>query len=399
MSNQSFSWRMTSRRIVAAALSLSLVATPAMLCPQQAVAASSEELQAQLDEAYARLDELAYAAQVAEAELGKANWDLYETQEAIEELKVRIEENKALLASKQESLSAQVALSYKNGPARMLDVILDSTTFDDFVTRLFYANRVSNQLSKTIAEVKALREELDAQQLELEQHEAELEVQIEESQAKLAAMEAAQAEQSAYIDELSEELKAAIEEERRKAAEEARRQAEEAARREAEEEARRQAEAAAAAAQQQGGSSDDGGWSVDPSLATDDQRSTAVNAALSQVGLAYIWGEQIPGAGFDCNGLTNWAWAQAGVEIPYRSGTYSYGQFQWLKNSGRWVSSVSQMLPGDLVFYSYDGGYTCYHVAMYIGGGSVVHAIDYSHGIAVTSYDWCYGFCGGGSPI
>ena len=394
----------TMRRVIAATLALSLAAAPITTYTGIAYAASSEEIQAQLDEAYAVLDDLAYSAQVAEAELGKANYDLDVTREEIARLEEEIEANTQLLAEKKESLSGQVRASYKSGPAGMIEVILGSASYDDFVTRLFYANRISNQLAKTIDEIEVLREQLDQQQSDLEQREVELEEQVAAAEEALAAMEAAQAEQAAYIDQLSEELKEAIEEERRKAAEEARRKAEEEARKAAEEEARRKAEEeAAAAAAAAAASGDDGSsdysYTVDTSTSSDERRTIAVNAALSQVGLAYVWGEQIPGVGFDCNGLTNWAWAQAGVTIPYTSGHYSYGQFQWLKASGRWVTSVSQLQLGDLVFYSYDGGYTCYHVAMYIGNGNIVHACDYRHGICVWPINECSGFCGGGSPI
>lgn len=133
------------------------------------------------------------------------------------------------------------------------------------------------------------------------------------------------------------------------------------------------------------------------SAATSAQRQTAINAALAQVGKPY--GHANNGYEWDCNGLTNYAWAQAGVSIPYPSGTYGYGQFQWLKSSGRWVTSVDQLQPGDLVFFSRDGGYHCYHVALYLGNNNVVHAVGYGKGIMVTSIWYCSGFCGGGSPV
>ncbi|MEE0026834.1 MAG: NlpC/P60 family protein, partial [Atopobiaceae bacterium] len=122
----------------------------------------------------------------------------------------------------------------------------------------------------------------------------------------------------------------------------------------------------------------------------------AVNAALAQVGKPY--GHDNDGTNWDCNGLTHYAWSVAGVSIPYASGHYAYGQFQWLKSSGNWVTSASQLKAGDLVFFSYDGGATTFHVAMYIGGGQIVHAIGYSMGVQVTSLSYVSGFCGGGSP-
>ena len=123
-----------------------------------------------------------------------------------------------------------------------------------------------------------------------------------------------------------------------------------------------------------------------------------MSVALAQVGQGYSWSDS-PGAGFSCNGLCWYAWGQAGVSIPHASGHYAYGQFQWMKASGRWVSSVSQMQPGDLVFYSYDGGASTFHVAMYIGNGQVVQSSSESGGVTVESVYWCSGFCGGGSPI
>lgn len=84
-----------------------------------------------------------------------------------------------------------------------------------------------------------------------------------------------------------------------------------------------------------------------------------VDAALSQVGTPYVYGGSQPG-GFDCSGLTSWAYAQAGKSIPRTSGA------QW--SAGQAVSG-NDMQPGDIVV-SYGGG----HVGIYIGNGQMVHA-------------------------
>lgn len=127
-----------------------------------------------------------------------------------------------------------------------------------------------------------------------------------------------------------------------------------------------------------------------------DAAMVAVNAALAQVGKSYSHDND--GNSWDCNGLTNYAWSSAGVDIPYASGTYAYGQFQYMQESGNYTTSADNLNAGDLVFYSQDGGDTCYHVAMYIGDGQIVHAVDYSSGVQVTDLDYVSGFCGGGSP-
>jgi len=89
----------------------------------------------------------------------------------------------------------------------------------------------------------------------------------------------------------------------------------------------------------------------------------AVAAAQSQRGVPYVWGGATPGVGFDCSGLTMWAWGQAGVQLPHGA-TAQYYQIQHV--------SMSALQPGDLVFYGTSSFLD--HVVMYIGNGMVVQA-------------------------
>ncbi|WP_372454572.1 C40 family peptidase [Streptomyces buecherae] len=88
--------------------------------------------------------------------------------------------------------------------------------------------------------------------------------------------------------------------------------------------------------------------------------AAAVRAAQSAVGAPYAWGQSGPGS-FDCSGLTQWAWRQAGVAVPRTS--------QGQAGVGQRVP-LSQAQPGDLVVYRGDAS----HVGMYVGGGQVIHA-------------------------
>jgi cell wall-associated NlpC family hydrolase len=83
----------------------------------------------------------------------------------------------------------------------------------------------------------------------------------------------------------------------------------------------------------------------------------AVQAALSQLGVPYVWGGETPGVGFDCSGLTQWAWSQAQVSIPRTSGA------QW---SGLHPVPLTSLQPGDLIFSE---GTPPGHVVMYVGSG------------------------------
>ena len=97
----------------------------------------------------------------------------------------------------------------------------------------------------------------------------------------------------------------------------------------------------------------------------------AVRAALSQVGGRYVAFAASPGVGFDCSGLTMWAWGQAGVSLPH----YSRAQYASLPHV-----PLDQLQPGDLVFI----GNPIHHVGMYIGNGQMVHAASPRLGILVS---------------
>lgn len=86
--------------------------------------------------------------------------------------------------------------------------------------------------------------------------------------------------------------------------------------------------------------------------------AVAVRAALSRLGRPYVWGASGP-ASFDCSGLTQWSYAQAGIHL-HRT---TYQQL----HDGIPVSRA-QIRPGDLVFPNPG------HVQLAIGHGRVVEA-------------------------
>lgn len=87
----------------------------------------------------------------------------------------------------------------------------------------------------------------------------------------------------------------------------------------------------------------------------------AVEAALSQVGVPYVYGGASPSQGFDCSGLIYWAYAQAGKSLS-RPADY--------QRDDSIPITYEQLQPGDLIFY----GEPVSHDAMYIGNDLIVNA-------------------------
>ncbi|WP_232320578.1 C40 family peptidase [Herbidospora daliensis] len=99
---------------------------------------------------------------------------------------------------------------------------------------------------------------------------------------------------------------------------------------------------------------------------TSPQMQTALQAAASKLGSRYVWGAEGPDT-FDCSGLVQWAFAQAGIKMPRVTNQ------QWA--TGPQVS-LAQAQPGDLLFWRSDPtnpGYIS-HVAIYWGDGKMLHS-------------------------
>ena len=95
---------------------------------------------------------------------------------------------------------------------------------------------------------------------------------------------------------------------------------------------------------------------------------SVIAAAMTQVGVPYVWGGESPGVGFDCSGLVQWAYAQAGVALPRTT------QQQVLVGT---PIAPDDIQPGDLIFtQGHEGGSVIDfgHVAIAVGGGQEIVA-------------------------
>ena len=121
------------------------------------------------------------------------------------------------------------------------------------------------------------------------------------------------------------------------------------------------------------GSSGSGGGFSAPAVSS--RSGLAVQAALAQQGTPYRYATSTPGVGFDCSGLTAYAWGQAGVGLPHQS----RAQFASTPRV-----PIDQAQPGDLLFFYSPIS----HVSIYLGNGMQVHAPSTGKTVSTASVNW-----------
>ena len=106
--------------------------------------------------------------------------------------------------------------------------------------------------------------------------------------------------------------------------------------------------------------------------------SAIVATAKKYLGYKYVYGGSSPSTGFDCSGFTSYVFKQYGITLSRTSaGQYSNGV----------AVSRSNLQPGDLVMF---GKSSITHVAIYIGGGQIIHASTPSTGVRIDSLSTGY---------
>ena len=306
-------------------------------------------------------------AEAIMAEVESMNGNLAQTIEAYNYANIeldRIEGDlatnaKHLVAARKSLVVAQARISerlrdlYVNGEGdSTLEVILGSSTLDDIIARLDAIERVSSQDTHILRSVKRYRKEVETHRSNLQDARSDQARIVAEQAAQKQSIESQIAEQNQLLASVKDEIA-------EMRAEEARRQAELAA------QARARLAAQQLAAQQTQDVTDQGydlSDSAIPAAPLPDgtKASQVIAIAMQYLGVPYVWGGASPSQGFDCSGLTTYAFAQIGISLPHHAASqYGYGT----------PVSSADLQPADLVFFNGLG-----HMGMYIGGGQFIHA-------------------------
>ena len=357
----------------------------------------------------------------------------------------QIEQTKADLAVAEENKQKQYEamkkriqyLYEKGGDDAWTQMLFQASDFTsllnhaEYVQQMYDSDRNSlEEFKETVQQVKDLGDQLDSEKAELEEMNQEyqnrqvsMQTQLEEKKATSSDYDAqiAQAQnqaaqytelirqQNAEIQKIEEEEKKAAEEAARKAVEEAAKKAaaeeaakkaqEEANKKAADEAAKKAAEASkkssstsgsntaassgsstssknntsgssssAATSKDNGSSSSGSSGSSGSSVSYNPTGQSVVNYACQFVGNPYVWGGTSLTNGADCSGFIMSIYAKFGVSLPHSSGA--------MAGCGRGVS-YSEAMPGDIICYAG-------HVAIYMGGGQIVHASNAKDGIKIS---------------
>lgn len=276
-------------------------------------------------------------------------------------------------------LKKRIQFLYEEGDITYLDILLKAKSIGDVVSQTEYFRQLYEYDQEIIERYEKLKKEAAGKKELLEEKQSQLEVMEEENESQQKELEgflqARQKESSGFALELEEARARAAQAagEVIRKTEEIRilraRQEEERIRRE--QERIRQEQERAGQEPGSPGTAQDGTAGAGPLKSTGGTEfgRNVADYALQFVGNPYVYGGTSLTNGTDCSGYTQSVYRHFGVNIPRTSGEQA--------GFGREIA-YGDMEPGDLVCYSG-------HVAMYIGGGRIVHASSRKEGIKVSN--------------
>ncbi|MGZ5352145.1 MAG: NlpC/P60 family protein [Actinomycetota bacterium] len=305
----------------------------------------------QVQAARERLDALNREMSLLVEQFNQAQIRLQSVQTRLAEVQDAADRAQAKSDRATESLNRSAARAY-TGLGSQISVLFDATSLGDFSDRLEFIGSIAQADADLATAAQVARQEAEWTADDLKAAADERRAVLGEIDAKRDEIQSRVEEARELFEELDQEFQ----------------------------EAQAAAAAAAARAAERAEESSTTGTMVDVSPipappAPNANVQAVLDAAYSVIGTPYQWGGSSPETGFDCSGFTMWSWAHAGVSLPHSSAA----QYSALPHVAR-----EDLQPGDLLFFYSPIS----HVAMYVGGSSMIHASHPGTPVAVVSIYW-----------
>lgn len=298
--------------------------------------------------------------------------DLENKQTELDTCRVDLDAAKATEAKQYEDMKKRIRFMYENGDTTLISVLLESESITDLLNKAEYVDKIYESDRELLTKYQEAKDKVQALETQLEADKADLESLENEQKAEKDNYETLIAEKKDEVDDFDAKLATAKE---KAASLQSEIQAQTDAIR-AEEQRQAQAAAAAAAASSSNSNQSTSNNSNSNSSSSNNSSNTTaptgsgtgsavVAYACQFIGNSYVWGGTSLTDGADCSGFTQSVFANFGVSLPRTSGEQ--------RGAGVEVSYADAQ-PGDLICYSG-------HVAIYMGGGQIVHAANSAIGI------------------
>ncbi|KPI05126.1 NLP/P60 protein [Actinobacteria bacterium OV450] len=312
---------------------LTALATAAVaLSSQSAMAAPDKPSK---DEVKSKVDALYEESEQATEKFngGKERQDQLEKE--ISQLQDRVARGQDELNSLRNTLGSMATAQYRGGGLDQSVLLLLSDDPDGYLDKASTLQQLSGKQVEAISKIQAKQRSLAQQRQEATGKLADLEAVRKELAEKKSAAQAKLADAQALLNTLTADERSQLKSD-----------------------AAKDGQAAANAA---------GGGAKGGAVKGSGRAGAALAAAITQKGDSYHMGDTGPDS-WDCSGLTQWAYGQAGVDISRTTYTQA--------NDGTRIG-MSELQPGDLVFFYSD----LHHVGLYAGNGQVFHASNPTGGV------------------
>lgn len=309
--------------------------------------AQSEENVEKLDE---QINDLLYQIDETKGKIDKTRQDIGNAEKDIVKAQNDLDNEKDIF-------NKRLRVMYVNGTEGYIDVLLESQSFSDFISRVDLISRIIKYDMDTMKDLRAKSDAVNKRKQDLADENAKLAALQKENEGRLNELASAKSSQSRMIADLKRQ-------QNMYASRISQYQAQVS-------ETLRQIQAMKEAQKSKNGN---GSVLVASRSGTSASGEAIVAYASDFLGVPYVWGGNTP-SGFDCSGFTKYVFAHFGISLDRRASEQALQGVPVSRN---------QLQPGDLVFF----GNPVYHVGIYVGNDCFIHAPTTGDVVKITPLKW-----------